>query len=105
MAEAPADDNLCAVPAKTQVEAERPLDNIPTYVYISPSSLAEGRTHEAPRGGRTERREAGDTAFSSFGADIGASRGRLVERREAPGPTSLGSRASKAAGLGNQALP
>ena len=28
-----------------------------------------------------------------------------VERREAPGPTSLGSRASKAAGLGNQALP
>jgi hypothetical protein len=31
--------------------------------------------------------------------------GAAVERREAPGPTLLGPRASKAAGLGNQAWP
>jgi hypothetical protein len=44
-----------------------------------------------------ERAESGkpEIWLSSFGADIGASRHRLVERREAPGPTSLGSRASK----------
>jgi hypothetical protein len=44
-----------------------------------------------------ERAESGkpEIWLSSFGADIGASRHRPVERREAPGPTSLGSRASK----------
>jgi hypothetical protein len=96
MAEAPGDDNLGACSVSAGVAIDKPLDIIPIYVHKCPSSLTpRERTHEAPRGGASRERESRRCGFPSIGADIGESRHRLVERREAPGPTSLGSRASK----------
>ena len=105
MAEAPADDNLCADPAEAQVAIDAALDNIPIYVYISPSSLAEGRTHEAPlwrSGPREGRRRCG---APSFGADIGENPTSAGGAPGGAGPYVIGLARLEAAGPGNRALP